>query len=458
VDGFQGGEKEAIILSLVRSNENKEVGFLAESRRINVAVTRAKRHLVVVCDSDTCSKDAFIDRLLSHVSHKGEHRSALEYIQSIGVTLSSHSSMTDEYSAALMQSLPSLPLSKSDQPMPPNPPNGTTGNSKKSSNTSLSEKKLLSKQMKKLESKQKITTDKLTVAAAPLLDDPFSRHMGRLLLHLALGRLSGGVIGNGALRILSVDNKSSQDMEEELRFYSNLITPRPSSSSSSAALIFPASLNSHQRLTIHTIAEKINGMRGESEEEPKAQLTHESVGEGTERRIEVHAQIPSAEPSVEGGGKGQEENDDLSEEESPATAVAFPSNQFETIAMDDAADLMEMSSHPQSQDTHSENGTQSLPSQQKGKEPEKPKKQPQPKKPQQQPKKQKEDKVLSGIKAGKTEDELIEEAIRANSVSLSLSLSLFLFPSISSLALPSGACELSQVSSQGNTNAQSRKN
>ncbi|KAI7852360.1 P-loop containing nucleoside triphosphate hydrolase protein [Circinella umbellata] len=55
VDGFQGREKEAIILSLVRSNDEGEVGFLAEKRRLNVAMTRPKRHLCVICDSETLS-------------------------------------------------------------------------------------------------------------------------------------------------------------------------------------------------------------------------------------------------------------------------------------------------------------------------------------------------------------------------------------------------------------------
>jgi hypothetical protein len=80
VDGFQGGEKECIILSLVRSNDRGEVGFLGDHRRINVAITRAKRHLCVVCDVGTCSHDPFIASLLRHMSLTGHHRCVLEYM------------------------------------------------------------------------------------------------------------------------------------------------------------------------------------------------------------------------------------------------------------------------------------------------------------------------------------------------------------------------------------------
>lgn len=57
VDGFQGKEKEVIILSLVRSNPMGKIGFLNDRRRLNVAITRARRKLIVVGDAATLSRD-----------------------------------------------------------------------------------------------------------------------------------------------------------------------------------------------------------------------------------------------------------------------------------------------------------------------------------------------------------------------------------------------------------------
>ncbi|KAL6522445.1 hypothetical protein OROMI_031717 [Orobanche minor] len=79
VDGFQGREKEAIIISMVRSNSKKEVGFLSDRRRMNVAVTRARRQCSIICDTDTVSGDKFLKRLIEYFEEHGEYLSASEY-------------------------------------------------------------------------------------------------------------------------------------------------------------------------------------------------------------------------------------------------------------------------------------------------------------------------------------------------------------------------------------------
>jgi len=81
VDGFQGGEREAVVLSLVRSSEKggkDGIGFLSDKRRLNVAVTRAKRHCAVICDSETVSRNGFLKGLVDWMEEKGEYMSALE--------------------------------------------------------------------------------------------------------------------------------------------------------------------------------------------------------------------------------------------------------------------------------------------------------------------------------------------------------------------------------------------
>lgn len=79
VDAFQGREKTAILLSLVRSNPEGKLGFLEDLRRINVAITRAKRHLFVVGDSATLGRHPFYARLIEHAQTTGAYRSAWEW-------------------------------------------------------------------------------------------------------------------------------------------------------------------------------------------------------------------------------------------------------------------------------------------------------------------------------------------------------------------------------------------
>ncbi|CAD8050183.1 unnamed protein product [Paramecium sonneborni] len=79
VDGFQGREKDCIIISMVRSNQIGEVGFLSESRRMNVAITRAKKFVCLIGDSETVSKDPFLKRLIDYFNENGDQRSAQYY-------------------------------------------------------------------------------------------------------------------------------------------------------------------------------------------------------------------------------------------------------------------------------------------------------------------------------------------------------------------------------------------
>ena len=73
VDGFQGQERDVIIVSLVRSNENGDIGFLRDLRRINVAMTRARMKLIIIGDSATlCKGHPFYRKLHAHITARPE--------------------------------------------------------------------------------------------------------------------------------------------------------------------------------------------------------------------------------------------------------------------------------------------------------------------------------------------------------------------------------------------------
>ncbi|XP_019329893.1 PREDICTED: DNA-binding protein SMUBP-2 [Aptenodytes forsteri] len=217
VDGFQGREKEAVILSFVRSNRKGEVGFLAEDRRINVAVTRARRHVVVICDTRTVSNQAFLKRLVDYFSQHGEVRTAFEYLDNLVPE-----NYTQEGRGERQQGA-KLPTASGPKPQLP-----------------------LGRRLK-------------AAATKPQCQKPEAR-------------FSPNTSGPGRE---SPGTKDSAD-----RFRAMLVAFLESSETQ---LDFPPSLNSHDRMLIHLMAEEYG-------------LQHVSTGEGRDRYISVRKKEP-AEPS-----------------------------------------------------------------------------------------------------------------------------------------------------------------
>ncbi|KAJ7344288.1 hypothetical protein JRQ81_000238 [Phrynocephalus forsythii] len=233
VDGFQGREKEAVVLSFVRSNRKGEVGFLAEDRRINVAITRARRHVAVICDSRTAGSHSFLRRLLDYMSEHGEVRTAFEYLDDI---------VPENYAPKSSQSCP------------------------------VQEKKL-----------------KCNTATAPKADGekahgkPAKQTGGRPVE--CPGRSTAKVTAAGT----QGKENSSKHKARLLEFLDNDETQ----------LNFSASLNSHDRLLIHQLAEEYG-------------LQHVSLGEGKERYLSVRKKAPAANLSVEDAEACRQEEPDRS--------------------------------------------------------------------------------------------------------------------------------------------------
>jgi hypothetical protein len=78
VDGFQGREKEAVVICMVRSNTLGELGFLADTRRTNVALTRAKRYLRVIGDSATLANHPFYAEMVDYFQDQAAYHSVWE--------------------------------------------------------------------------------------------------------------------------------------------------------------------------------------------------------------------------------------------------------------------------------------------------------------------------------------------------------------------------------------------
>lgn len=81
IDSVQGQEEDTIIISLTRSNDDQNIGFLKDYRRTNVAISRARFQCIIVGDSSTLGNDSFYKELLDFMEENGGYQSAWEYVE-----------------------------------------------------------------------------------------------------------------------------------------------------------------------------------------------------------------------------------------------------------------------------------------------------------------------------------------------------------------------------------------
>ncbi|XP_072448085.1 DNA-binding protein SMUBP-2-like [Chiloscyllium punctatum] len=230
VDGFQGREKEAVILSLVRSNRTGEVGFLAEDRRINVAVTRARRHLMVVCDTRTVSTHLFLKSLVDYMTEHGETRTAFEYCDDI---------VSENYSRPAPRAEHRRAKDSSDARR-----NNGSSTSDRSA-ASLKTRKLTQNQpTQKLGCKMQVSNDSRSLKQKK--------------------DASPGTLHQPA-KTANIKDNSEKLREQIMQFMEDITRTR---------FEFPSSLNSHDRLLVHQIAEEFG-------------LEHFSIGESKDRFIVI---------------------------------------------------------------------------------------------------------------------------------------------------------------------------
>ena len=244
-----------------------EVGFLAEHRRINVAITRARRHLAVIADSETVSHDGFLKSLVEYMSSEGEVRSAHEYLQD------SLTTATDSYTCKHED----VSFTK------------TTRDSKK--------KKGL--EAERYDPKERHSKEKDGFKAS----DTFENRTRNSEQEISTANDVSQQDSLCALTDSSVVIEENPEGISELPDKKEVYEPMSSTSNTAAVrhsretlekeildfiqdsskleLSFPKTLNSQQRFDVHSIAEKLS-------------LCHESRGEGKDRYIVVGKSKPAS--------------------------------------------------------------------------------------------------------------------------------------------------------------------
>jgi len=248
VDGFQGREKEVVILSLVRSNLEGQVGFLAEPRRLNVAITRAKRHVALIANVETVSHDHTLKGLMEYFesSEASDVRSAMQYehlIKEIDIARPEGLELTLKDSAkqpGLSASTAQREISKR------NASTSFNGAKNKTTNPILSKKTVDEKSGKKPDTE--LALDKVETVAK---------------------RMNANKAGLGKQ---VAPKESKEEREESIKNAMQAIIDDFVKNPSKKEFHCSADLSTYERMILHDFAEN-------------AQLGHASQGEGKQRHL-----------------------------------------------------------------------------------------------------------------------------------------------------------------------------
>lgn len=293
VDGFQGGEKEIILFSFVRSNSDVmgagRVGFLRDSRRINVAVTRTKRHFVGVGDRLTISSDPFVRGLLQHIEDFGDFLAVEDFQADGGDGLDGGRDgggslrscrrpdedverLVAEFQQAAMQTTTSTAASAKQKATPSQSQGGQPRNGKKPATKEAAKAAAATRR------------DTATVGGASTSVNDAAKEMEkqrhREHIHTLLTAFVSPTVSFASLQ-LACDAFTTQ------------LSPRTASGAASSPLVtiadrgcalhFSVDLSSFHRLLVHEVAELFVSEKNPTEKI----LRHRSVGDADQRRLEV---------------------------------------------------------------------------------------------------------------------------------------------------------------------------
>lgn len=253
VDGFQGREKEAILISMVRSNSAREVGFLREDRRMNVAITRARRHVCIILDSDTVGSHPFLARLVDYASEHGDYRMAAD-LNEVRQDLSGAGNAGARGEG------------REDALSPGAAPHAANDGERKEDGVDAAS------HQSPIVSKPRVKKERVRPAL------PAS----------AAASASVGAAG-GVVQPVSEEWSESRLVsmcEDMIRAGRRVVDSRPLDHRTQ--FVFPSTLNSFERHLVHEVAERVGGK----------ELSHEAQGEGIKRFITLRYVWPKAESTA----------------------------------------------------------------------------------------------------------------------------------------------------------------